>query len=211
MTKKSEQLEQIQQKIEELQKLDANLYIFGAHKHKYQFNPCLTEKEIQTFEEENSIQLPSGYREFLLHIGNGGAGPYYGLEPLENGRFSDLDYKDPGQLIDLSRPFPHTAAWNMDFETLPEEEENGFFEKYYDDEWAKGLLRISNYGCGTTMNLVVNGSEYGNIWVDDRCNEQGIYPDPFFDSENRLSFLQWYEHWLDESIKEVMENHHATS
>lgn len=53
------------------------------------------------------------------------------------------------------------------------------------------------------MNLVVNGKEYGNIWVDDRCNDGGIYPDRYFGNEERITFLAWYELWLDKSLSEV--------
>jgi hypothetical protein len=52
------------------------------------------------------------------------------------------------------------------------------------------------------MNLMVNGNEYGHIWFDDRCNDQGIYPDPYFEVKERLTFLDWYEIWLDRSVKE---------
>lgn len=51
-----------------------------------------------------------------------------------------------------------------------EEEYHKLDEEYYSTKWANGLLKISNYGCGISLNLVVNGKEYGNIWFDDRCN-----------------------------------------
>jgi len=53
------------------------------------------------------------------------------------------------------------------------------------------------------MNLVVNGTEYGNIWVDDRCNDAGIYPDQHFGNKGRITFLAWYEAWLDKSLNEI--------
>ena len=61
----------------------------------------------------NRIRLPDDYRQFLAMIGNGGAGPFYGLEPLSTfGR-------------DLSQPFPVTTATDAltdeDLERLPDE------------------------------------------------------------------------------------------
>lgn len=53
-----------------------------------------------------------------------------------------------------------------------------------------------------SINLVVNGPSYGEIWVDDRNNDNGVYPDFYFGNEERLGFLEWYELWLDKSIEE---------
>ncbi len=67
----------------------------------------------------------------------------------------------------------------------------------------EGALRISNFGCGVSLNLIVNGKEYGNIWADDRCNDQGIYPDPYYKKSGRIQFLDWYEYWLNDSLKNI--------
>ena len=66
-----------------------------------------------------------------------------------------------------------------------------------------GTIKLSNFGCGITMNLVVKGKEYGNVWVDDRCNDQGIYPDLYSGNKERIEFLDWYEFWLDQSFKKI--------
>ena len=192
-----QQIKRIQLKLDRLAKLDQNLEVFGADTHQYGLNSTISEVELLDFEHSNSITLPSEYREFLKQIGNGGAGPYYGLEPLKNGRFVDLNHKDENDLIDLSKPFLHTDHWNFSLEDQRPEKE----EIYFDNQWINGLLRVSNFGCGVFINLVVNGSEHGNIWVDDRCNDQGIYPDPYFQTEDRISFLKWYELWLDKELR----------
>ncbi len=206
------QINRIIEKFEILKSLDKNLRIFEARKHKYKFNSCKTEDEILNFEKANKITLPLGYRNFLKTIGNGGAGPYYGLEPLENGRYVDLDYKNEEDLIDLSKPFKFTESWNMDFdeldqmdnETEEDEEkiEEYLYENYYHNKFIDGMLRISNFGCGISINLIVNGKEKGKIWVDDRGNDNGIYPDFYFENTSKLEFLDWYELWLDRSISE---------
>ncbi len=193
------QLNRIREKLSQLKSLDTSLQVFGAEIHQYQLYKKKTEQELIDFEQLHQVKLPTDYREFLKNIGNGGAGPNYGLEPLENGKFADLDYKSNDDLIDLTKPFPHTQAWNMEFEEMNEESE----EEYFDNQWINGLLRISNSGCGTSINLVVNGKEFGNLWIDGRCNSQGIYPDSQTDKSNRISFLNWYEAWLDTEILKI--------
>jgi hypothetical protein len=53
--------------------------------------------------------------------------------------------------------------------------------------------------------LVVNGLEKGNMWTDQRAYDFGIYPtnEEEFGSATRISFLDWYEKWLDHSIDEI--------
>ena len=194
-----EQIERIKSKLKALKKADKTRSVFGAEKHKYRLNARLSEKSIQRFEKELKIQLPTGYRDFLKEVGNGGAGPYYGLEPLQNGRYADLHHKDSNDLIRPDLPFPFTDAWNLTEAEFTVENE----EEYFNPKWVNGLLRISDYGCGTSLNLVVTGAEYGNIWMDSRVNDGGIFPDPFFSPSARINFLDWYEVWLDESLKEV--------
>ncbi|XZF15631.1 SMI1/KNR4 family protein [Chitinophagaceae bacterium MMS25-I14] len=200
------QINRIKDKLDKLRNADHDFEIFGSETHEYKLKPSKTEQELEKFETENQITLPEEYREFLLYVGNGGAGPYYGLEPLEDGRETDLDFKNGKDLIELSKPFPFTEHWNVEFEEMNDENyeeiEQQKVEKYYDNKFVNGLLRISNFGCGVRMNVVVNGQEKGNIWVDDRVNENGLFPDPYFDATGKITFLDWYELWLDKSLIE---------
>jgi len=196
----------LKDKLKELARKDGGYLIFGASKHRYHQNGRLYEPEVKSFEKRFNIVLPADYREFVLQVTNGGPGPYYGLESLEDSLYQDLDYRRKADLINPGLEFPLTEAWNLKFEDMEEEQYHRMKdEQYFDNKWTNGLLRISNFGCGVSMNLVVNGSEYGNIWVDDRCNDGGIFPDRYFGNEGRITFLIWYELWLDKSLKEVME------
>ncbi|HSQ57589.1 MAG TPA: SMI1/KNR4 family protein, partial [Gemmata sp.] len=77
-----------------LRAADRVFRVFGSDHHRYQLGAVLSEAELRNFESAHQIKLPADYRRFLATVGNGGAGPYYGLEPL--GTFGR----------DLSRPFP---------------------------------------------------------------------------------------------------------
>src|SRR5262249_18301515 len=89
--------------------------VFGAGSHGFQLNPPLSESEVRKFEAKHRIRLPEDYRGFLIHLGNGGAGPYYGVFKLGemDDSFDFRKWKEVGGFVGvLSKPFPHTAAWN---------------------------------------------------------------------------------------------------
>jgi len=192
--------------------LDKNYILFGSEKHQYKINPAISLDKIRQFEVTHKVTLPKDYVEFLTKIGNGGVGPFYGLEPIQNSLYDDLDYKLPDSLLNPSKPFLHTEPWNLEFQTSIDESENEegyekerviFEEKYFDKEQMNGVLAICNFGCAVSLNLVVNGQEYGNIWTDDRGSDNGIYPSYELGNKDRISFLNWYELWLDNSRKEI--------
>jgi hypothetical protein len=83
-------------------------------------------------------------------------------------------------------------------------DEVDFEGKWNDPQHQQGLLRLSNFGCGIFANLIVNGPEYGHIWIDDRSSEAGIYPfSKTDDFSDRVGFLDWYELWLDQSLNNL--------
>ena len=65
-------------------KKDGTREIFGSSKHGYKLNPTVTQEEVRRFEARWHLTLPDEYVFFLTKVGNGGAGPYYGLDSLEN-------------------------------------------------------------------------------------------------------------------------------
>ena len=55
---------------------------FGAEHHRFELGPRLPEVVVAEFEDRHEVELPPEYRRFLIELGNGGAGPGYGLTPL---------------------------------------------------------------------------------------------------------------------------------
>jgi len=199
------------EKLNKLKSLDSRFKTFGAKRHKYLLNNCLTEEYIRNFEENHKISLPEEYRNFLKRVGNGGAGPSYGLLPLE--RFYYLgelairlykNYNKEGFTLSeidpnfLSKPFPYTSDWeNMiddEADILDSKDENiNTFN--YD---IQGTIALCDHGCGLFNILVVSGAERGKVWFEFRIEGHGM-------GRVSDSFINWYEGWLDRSIKEIEE------
>lgn len=180
--------------------------IFGSDSHKYKFNPCVSGQQIIEFEQVNNIVLPKDYRDFLLRVGNGGSGPAYGLLKLSEWNI-ELDITGDNF---LSTPFPDTAKWNnerdfdMENDDIYESEEfQRWEEEYFSNKHVTGSMRICHYGCAIYYLLVVSGTEKGNVWIDDRANDEGIYPAISKKSGEQLSFTEWYNEWLDESLNQL--------
>jgi len=197
----SEEILIIKKKISILKSLDKSFEIFGSENHNYKFHSKISEKEVLKFEKNHKITLPDFFREFVLEFGNGGCGPSYGLMKINNGVLDIPSYPKDSDTITLSNQFRFKTFWNLeDFA----EDNYDLWEKEYDSsKWCDGMLRICHEGCGYYVNLVVTGKERGNIWLDARVSEQGIYPINHFKNKAKTSFFEWYLNWLDNSINEL--------
>ena len=203
----------IREKLLKLRKLDNTFEVFGASTHEYRFNPYIPIGQLNLFEQKYKITLPQDYKAFISQIGNGGAGPYYGIYPLQ----SDLGGNNPKNKFDfLKYDFPHTEKWNFSdkifqkIDDLVENEENeisNFFDlvymkEYYSEELTNGSLYLADYGCALRYILIISGKEKGNVWFDQRADRKGI--NPVLDQDgNKVSFSDWYISWLDNSIRQL--------
>jgi hypothetical protein len=164
MLEETHDIAELSDMLRRLRATDASFRVFGSEQHRYL-------SELVAFESANRIGLPNDYRRFLAMVGNGGAGPFYGLARLNAyGR-------------DLSRPFPLTTATDAladeELERLPE----------CCDEYP-GILELCHQGCAIYSYLVVNGTAHGTIW-DAR---EDFYP-------TELTFGVWYRRWLERALR----------
>jgi hypothetical protein len=203
--------ENILKALEQLRTAEVRPEVFGSDTHEFEINPPVSEARLQEFKGRHGIHLPEDYRGFLLHVGNGGAGPYYGLFALgeTDGAWENVVWEDhPGFVGDLAVPFPHTEAWN-DLDGEPEydgtkeeeyERQLDIFEaRYFSPRQVAGAVPICHLGCNLRQWLVVKGPERGHVWCDDRADHEGLSPlqTP---TRARVTFMEWYLEWLNEAL-----------
>ena len=177
---------------------------FGAEVHEFRMNPPLSEQDLLAFEAEHGILLPEDYRAFLQCIGNGGAGPFYGILPLASavqaaGEECDGYLRSPSPLTDdlvrtyewdwillhsVIPPVTIYSATSHDWRLIPPQ---GIVSPY------QGTLTICDQGCSYAALLIVSGSARGCVVYVDYDNQPPYFPE-------NTDFLSWYERWLDELL-----------
>jgi hypothetical protein len=177
----------------------------------FELNPVISEDRVEAFERGLSIHLPSEYRDFLIDIGNGGAGPCYGvfsLGTVDDG-FEIRDWKVNDNIVgDPSKPFQFEEAWNdtssMSSIDLYDDEEywrriEDFERKYWGSELMNGAIPICHQGCALRVWLIVTGPASGEVWDDRRSEYRGLRPVKLADG-SKATFGAWYDEWLQRCL-----------
>lgn len=206
-------LDVIREGLERLRTAKQPPKVFGAESHGFKLNRRLPESAVQKFETTHRVRLPADYRHFLTELGNGGAGPYYGVFKLGemDDSFGFQKWKEGDGFIGvLSEPFPHTSPWNdltdepeeIDDEEAYERALDAFDTRYWDAKNVNGAIPICHEGCAYRDWLVVTGPEAGHVWHDARTDHAGLYPISI-GKKKRVTFWEWYVNWLDEALAKL--------
>lgn len=176
--------------------------VFGAIGHHFTLGLRMTRAALSGFEDRNGLLLPDDFASFLTEVGNGGAGPGYGLFPLgmHDGPGDSLQPWDAYLVGRPGRAFPHLQAWNLPAAELQPSvgltgrEEDDWYEQhervYFATKLIDGAIPLAHMGCAIRVYLVVTGPLAGQVWTDDRASDGGIYPcEP-------VRFIDWYLAWL---------------
>lgn len=138
---------------------------------------------------------------FLMEIGNGGTGPYYGGFPL--GEYDESAWKENDGFVGvLSKPFPYTSDWNnkSNFPNQENYDDKKEFEKDYlavqDEYWKaiNGAIPICHQGWAIRNWLIISGPEVGKIWIDKLSDYGGL-------EKKDLTSKDWYLKWLEDSLE----------
>jgi hypothetical protein len=202
-------------KIKELKKADKNYSVFGSNYHGYRFNSCLSLNEIESFESKFKVRLPEDYRNFLLIIGNGGCGPYYGINELENSyTFVKFAPTELAKILETATQEELFAYLNKDFPYTEDPKKNeeildNLLEDWEPDDWKtnstlRGSLAICHQGCGYYNLLEVSGEKPGRIWFDGRVSDGPLIPESD-------SFYNWYLNWVNNSLSDLKNKRESKS
>lgn len=188
----------LQKLVEQAGNVDENCAVFGADCHQYRLNPPLPLQEVRSFEERYHLKLPEEYVFFLTMVGNGGAGPYYGIYPLDKlPLYTEYLSEYTGEESRRMDAWIGEALTKQDWAAVMEELEEAGDDAY--DEIMKrvcaGLLVIGTQGCTYDNLLMWKGSEAGRIIYIDWNLEPECGP-----VLTHMTFLEWYERYFEEII-----------
>lgn len=206
----------LKEKIHEIQSLATpqiqKHFLFGIQ-HHFQLNARLSEADVKRFEAQHRVELPEDYRRFVIELGDGGMCPVYWMYPLSQyfDTYTSSSHSDDDLTDFLCSPFPHSQVWGSHIDSNASLED----EEYYNHKQIKGSKLFAYAGCTVYYRLVITGSERGNIWIDDRPSDNGVFPlnsttyEEVIDfySPERIDFFGWYNSWLDSTIVEMKELH----
>ena len=166
--------------------------MFGTQEHRFRFGPPLAEHEVADFERRHRIVLPAGYRAFITQVGHGGpgcyggAGPFYGLLPLQRWDEALVGDTSPG-VLNVAFPVVPGRDYGEDWLSEVGLVDDG-------EEWFPGAIALGHVGCGEMAVLVVAGAGRGRVAYTFWATQAPAYtPDP--------DFLAWYERWLDAVLR----------
>ncbi|MGW4378462.1 SMI1/KNR4 family protein [Kitasatospora sp. NPDC004531] len=216
--------EGIRERVRALGANPAGARVFGALGHRFALEEPLTAAEVADLEAQAGVVLPEEYREFLLQVGAGGAGPAYGVYPVRRieGRWRwEGDGADLADLSRLGEPFPRQGPDQEHVRALleerPNEEDFEEIEDFddaieaWDERWEPvmfapdrtvGAVVISQLGCAARQWLILSGPERGRIWSDDRADDEDLTP-LLGERGEPMTFARWYLAWLDESERQL--------
>lgn len=179
----------------------------GVLSQEYNFLPVASENEINQFENKFEVKLPSDYKWFILNIANGiESEDKWNHNILERIDFQNFFYKEK----EYNPSIPFNLKTKVRFYDKEDDENDDYpFEIIYDfdrkifrEGYLNGEITLAGYGCGTSAFLIINGSEYGNVWIDDYASNQEVYPEYCLEkNQKRLTFIDWIIVELKREIK----------
>lgn len=191
---------------------DMDFPLFGSHSHAHLFQPPLPVEDAEAWEELMEVRLPEDYRLYLTRLGNGGAGPAYGIAsfrcPLQDCLREPAVFSDDQEerFNDLAR------RWYA----YSNEDEDQLYRAYCEQtseerrmnccDWSEaryrfvektvihflfksGQLFIANQGCSQDIYLLLSGSHRGFCHGS---SEEYDYSYPFwYQPSNRRAAITW--------------------
>ncbi|MFT3682467.1 MAG: SMI1/KNR4 family protein [Ferruginibacter sp.] len=191
-----ERLNNISRKLQQLKASSKRMEIFGGIQHGFRSNK-ISPAAIERFEIKNNISIPGELRTFLLQIGSG-AGPDLGIYNLD-----EMQEEYTAWQTCFSSPSLMNGEFDFNkdnaVDIIQHWNENPKAYYYKKLSTVNGLMPIQTEGCTYYHFIVMTGELRGKIWS---LNTEEFDTLPArLDTE--LSFYDWYEKWLDESLAKI--------
>ncbi len=199
--------EKVERILDKAREIDSGFELFGAEAHRYHLNPPVPEDFVRDVEEQCGFTLPEDYRRFITQVGDGGAGPDYGIAPFRDfwkyGYFQEdrfAEHHRRGWRRSLVRPFSiRPLLWEerdncmCDPEVYEMHPEHFFVWEKPENEWetpwsTDGFFCLGDKGCGWGYGIVLNGEKRGQLFTTD--HEGGFALEAY-------SFNEFYSRYLE--------------
>ena len=195
--------EEVEKILNQAESIDPKHDMFGVSAHQYKLNPPVSRTFVHDVEEKYHFLLPEDYVQFITEVGDGGAGPDYGICPFKNilakGSSPGAEKFREAYRYSLSKAFEVRSM------KAAEVEEYAFAREAYEknpdkyfvnneivDDYTlcntKGYYVLGTHGCQWDFGLITAGERCGQIFDTD--NEGGYV----FVAD---SFSEFYQNWLD--------------
>jgi hypothetical protein len=168
------------EKLTRLRELDRDRTVFGAKTHEYRLGPPLTAGAVAALEKKWKVKLPPGLRAFYTQVGNGGAGPGYGLLPA-----------DKFERFKPATAYPGVEALRAGAPKGSELPANRLLAPLRASQ-RKGLIAIAHHGCNIYSAVVCTGDVGRVVSID----EDGI-------SELEETLVDHVSAWLNGAIEKL--------
>ncbi len=194
---------EVERILEQARRMDPQLEMFGVADHQYRLGSPVDLAFVRTIEEAYHFRFPEDYVQFITEVGDGGAGPGYGLYPFgyyctevestKEAKAREIYLRGLGRELKL---LPIESEWLEDFCISKEEYEKNP-EKYFqggkgsfnwDNDTPYGFFHLGTYGCWRDFGLITAGERYGQVFIRDT---EGA-----FELEAR-NFQEFYQDWLN--------------
>ncbi len=194
---------EVERILEQARRMDPQLKMFGVADHQYRLGSPVDLAFVRTIEEAYHFRFPEDYVQFITEVGDGGAGPGYGLYPFgyyctevesaKEAKTREIYLHGLGRELKL---LPIESEWLEDFCISKEEYEKNP-EKYFqggkgsfnwDNDTPYGFFHLGTYGCWRDFGLITAGERYGQVFIRDT---EGA-----FELEAR-NFQEFYQDWLN--------------
>lgn len=197
------QREEVLAILNEAHRMDENCEMFGASKHQYLLNPPIRKSFVRGVEERYGFRLPEDYFYFITEVGDGGAGPDYGIISFAELVEQKTDPRAEAYAADYRRslakeftPRPMRADEVDEYAIVAKKyyEENPeqyfVYDEFDDDDLCitNGFFLLGTHGCQWDFGMVISGERRGQIFDMDNEGAYGFVA---------CSFAEFYQNWLD--------------